>query len=95
MYVRQMQYQCYYNGRTILYLFPGLLMVLVLMIAQALLVGAQLAADEAKHVAVGKMARVHMLHHVGLVLGGVAALDTLPPIHPLQVYPLHSAQHLA
>ena len=71
-----------------------LLMVLVLMIAEALLVGTELATGHAVHVAVGHVTGVHVLHHVGLVLGGVATLHTLPPVHTLQVNTLHTTQHL-
>jgi hypothetical protein len=35
-----------------------------------------------------------MLHHVCLVLAGVAALHALPAVHAVHVYPLHAAENL-
>jgi hypothetical protein len=72
-----------------------LMMILVLMIPEAFSVRTQLPAGQAEHVAVGHVTCVHVLHHVGLVLAGVAALQALPPVHPLQVHPRHPAQNLA
>jgi hypothetical protein len=71
-----------------------LMVILVLVIPEAFPVGTQLPAGEAEHVAVGHVTRVHVLHHVGLVLAGVAALQALPSVHPLQVDPCHPAQNL-
>jgi len=70
------------------------MVILVLMIPEAFPIGTQLPTGQAEHVAVGHVTCVHVLHHVGLVLAGVAALQALPPVHPLQVHPRHPAQNL-